>query len=50
MVKGDNDSIYKTLRKRFDKLSITNSLFNKVLDIWENEGIKKAMEVFNQLR
>jgi len=46
MVKGDNDSTYKILRKRFDKLSVTDSLFNKVLDIWENEGIKKAMEVY----
>ena len=46
MVKGGNDSTYKILRKRFDKLSVTDSLFNKVLDIWENEGIKKAMEVY----
>jgi len=50
MVKGAEDSTYLTLKNRFDKLSEAVSPFNMVLDIWENEGIEKAMEVFNQLR
>jgi hypothetical protein len=50
MVKGEEDSTYLTLKKRFDKLSGAVCPFNMVLDIWENEGIEKAMEVFNQLR
>lgn len=50
MVKGENDSTYLTLKRRFDKLSGTGSPFSKVLDIWENEGIEKAMDVFNQLK
>lgn len=50
MVKGEEDSTYLSLKKRFDKLSGAVEPFNMVLDIWENEGIEKAMEVFNQLR
>lgn len=50
MVKGENDTTYFSLKKRFDKLSGAVGPFNMVLDIWENEGIEKAMEVFNQLR
>ena len=50
MVKGDQDTTYKTLRKRFDMLSRAVGPFNKVLDIWENESIEKAMEVFYQLK
>mgnify|MGYP003794586535 CR=1 FL=1 len=50
MVKSENDSTYLTLKRRFDKLSGTGSPFNMVLDIWENKGIEKAMEIFNQLK
>ena len=41
MVKGENDSTYETLKKRFDKLYVIENSFSKVLDIWENEGILK---------
>ena len=50
MVKGDNDSTYLTLKKKYDKLSGPVSPLNTVLDIWENGDIEKAMEVFNQLK
>lgn len=50
MVKSENDSTYLTLKRRFDKLSGDGSPFNKVLDIWESEGIEKAMVIFNQLK
>ncbi|HPX75426.1 MAG TPA: reverse transcriptase domain-containing protein [Bacteroidales bacterium] len=43
MVKGDKDSTYKKLKDRFDELSNPISL---ILDIWENEGIEKAMTMY----
>lgn len=46
MVKGIEDGTYKGLRERFDKLiGITDSI-NLLLDIWESEGIDKAMDVY----
>ena len=50
MVKGVNDSTYMTLKKRFDNLSGAENPFNNLLVIWENEGIEKAIKVFNQLK
>jgi RNA-directed DNA polymerase len=46
MVKGDKDGTYLKLKERFDALHIKTSPFNSILDIWENEGIEKAMEIF----
>ncbi|KAA6340519.1 hypothetical protein EZS27_011615 [termite gut metagenome] len=48
MVKGTADNTYTTLSKRFEKLvSRDNPRFiTKVLDIWEKEGIEKAMEAY----
>lgn len=46
MVKGDKDGTYLKLKERFDALYIVTSPLNSILDIWENEGIDKAMEVF----
>lgn len=43
MVKGAKDSTYKKLKERFDELSNPISL---ILDIWENEGIEKAMAMY----
>lgn len=45
MVKGQNDPTYLKLRGRFDKLLSKNSLEERLLIIWEKEGIEKAMEV-----
>jgi hypothetical protein len=44
MVKGPEDSTYKGLRERFDKLAGITKPINAVLDIWEREGVEKAME------
>jgi hypothetical protein len=46
MVKGDKDGTYLKLKERFDTLYGKISPINSILDIWENEGIDKAMEVF----
>jgi RNA-directed DNA polymerase len=46
MVKGDDDGTYQGLKRRFDKLSEIFDTLNNVLDIWEKEGIEKAMEVY----
>ncbi len=46
MVKGADDSTYQTIKNRFEKLRDLTNPVNKLLDIWENEGIGKAMEVY----
>ena len=46
MVKGDKDGTYLKLKERFDALYSITSPINSILDIWENEGIDKAMEAF----
>jgi len=49
MVKGAEDSTYQKLKERFDILtSITNPM-NQLLDIWEEEGISKAMEFLDTI-
>jgi len=51
MVKGYDNLTYLKLRKRFDKLvSQTKSSFiTSILDIWERDGIEKAMEYYNKV-
>lgn len=46
MVKGAEDSTYQGLKGRFNKLVGITDPINKVLDVWEEDGIEKAMEVF----
>jgi hypothetical protein len=46
MVKGDKDGTYLKLKERYDALYCITSPINSILDIWENEGIDKAMEAF----
>ena len=51
MVKGENDGTYMKLKERFENLlanstTINSISVNLILDIWEKEGIEKAMEVF----
>ena len=43
IVKGENDSTYMELRKRFEKLTEKRNPINEILDIWEKDGIEKAM-------
>ncbi len=48
MVKGEDNQTYFNLRKRF--YSLLNTLPDQVniLDVWEKEGIEKAMEIYNE--
>ena len=46
MVKGFNDSTYLKLNTRFTKLSKTESKLEQTLKAWENEGIEKAMALY----
>ena len=47
MVKGEKDATYRKLKARFDKLMSKNSEEERILRIWESEGIEKAMELYN---
>lgn len=46
MVKGIEDETHKGLKERFDLLVGYTDPTNQLLDIWESEGIDKAMEVY----
>jgi hypothetical protein len=46
MVKGIDNEAYKNLKLRYDKLLGTRNRLNRVLNIWEKQGINKAMELF----
>lgn len=50
MVKGGENALYMKLKDRF--MSLINQMqgipeLEQVLDIWEEQGIEKAMEIFN---
>jgi retron-type reverse transcriptase len=46
MVKGADNELYLKLKGRFDILLGYTDPINQVLNIWENEGINQAMEVY----
>lgn len=46
MVKGEDDSTYKKLRKRFDKLRRADEPVQTVLNIWEQDGVEVAMKYY----
>lgn len=46
MVKGVNNRTYFKLKNRFEKLITKEDTLSEVLDIWESEGIEKAMGFF----
>jgi hypothetical protein len=46
MVKGKENTAVVSLVKRFEKLRLKLSPIHKILDIWEKEGIEKAMEAY----
>lgn len=46
MVKGVEDSTYKTLKKKFNKLVDQNDPINIVLNVWAVDGIEKAMDIY----
>ena len=52
MVKGTQDTTYLKLNSRLERLIQMEGILEKILRIWENEGIEKAMELYkleNQL-
>ena len=48
MVKGKNDSTYVKLKVRYDRLSNKNTCIEKILKIWENHGVKNAIEEYQK--
>lgn len=46
MVKGEEDGTYVKLKDRFDKLAGIFDPINSLLDVWENQGIEKAMDIY----
>jgi hypothetical protein len=47
MVKGPVDGTYSKLNKRLLKLQQKDSDLEKLLKVWENDGIEEAMDLFN---
>lgn len=50
MVKGRQDRTYFKLNERFLKLQQKDSDLEKLLKVWENEGIDRAMDLFNSIK
>jgi len=48
MVKGENDSTYQSLKLRFDKLTSAENPMNKIIEMWEKQGIDEAMILFSK--
>lgn len=48
MVKGADNPMFMNLKQRFDNLTTKHVNVSKILDIWERDGIDKAMEIFYQ--
>jgi hypothetical protein len=48
MVKGNEDGTYQVLKGRFDKLAGITDRINKVLDVWEEDGIENAMYLYQK--
>ncbi len=46
MVKGEKNALYQKLKLRFSKLTSEINPINQVLQLWENEGIEKAMDFY----
>ncbi|WP_296317637.1 reverse transcriptase domain-containing protein [Winogradskyella sp. UBA3174] len=46
MVKGQNDTTYLKLRKRFELLKTKDSSIERILSVWEKEGINEAMSQY----
>jgi RNA-directed DNA polymerase len=46
MVKGADNELYLKLKGRFDILLGYTDPINQVLNVWENDGIKQAMDVY----
>lgn len=49
MVKGETDSTFLALKRRLDNLTYSNSGLPYILQVWEKEGIDKAIELSNKI-
>jgi retron-type reverse transcriptase len=47
MVKGNSNSTYLSLNKRFEQLNGYKSPLEIILSAWENNGIESAMKIYN---
>lgn len=47
MVKGEQDGTYKKLRQRFIELQQHDSEIEKILKLWERDGIDRAIELYD---
>lgn len=50
MVKGEEDGTYLGLKMRFDVVRGIQSPIEKIIEIWEKEGIEKAMSLYTELK
>ncbi len=46
MVKGEKNCVYLNLSERVKKLSLQANPLNKILAVWEKDGIEKAMDSY----
>lgn len=46
LVKNENDSTYRELKNRLDKLAGKIDPINEILKVWESEGVEKAMDLY----
>lgn len=46
MVKGADNELYLNLRKRYIKLTSKYSFIENIINVWENEGVEKAMDIY----
>jgi hypothetical protein len=46
MVKGAENELYLKLKSRFELLIGFEDPINQVLNVWENDGIEKAMDYY----
>lgn len=46
MVKGHEDGTYKGLKERFEELNGITNPINKVLEVWEEDGIENAIDFY----
>ena len=50
MVKGSENNVYKALHSRFIFLTGENNAIDSLLDIWEKQGISKALDFFQNIK
>jgi hypothetical protein len=46
MVKGGENELYLKLRDRFNRLTSKYSFIEKVINVWKNEGLETAMDLY----